>query len=426
MTAKKAWYPALIILIALMSESLCRAEVIVSLRCDDYSAISNFEVEKRIIEILNTYQLPHTFGVIPNASINTQDISNTRFVPLETSAIRVETLRDAIDGGLLEVGLHGYTHQTCNSTVFSEFYGLPYEIQREKIFQAKSYLENLIGTPISAFIPPYNTYDENTVAACLSEGIEILAASSEPPYTYVHAEMIFLPSMIGLEDMVHTVQYAANLESSEPLFIMVLYHSYDFTESGSDRSFASLSEFEAMIEQCSNVPNVRFMNLRQIAQAFPAELQDRYAQLVHYERNWWLLNGIPTVGAWIGNRILGKYDRGVYWTEPVYSDLSRRLFRTLVIVYVFVAIMAALLSILYCRLVQAMNISPASLIVPIVLCSAIVILIVARNYSGIARGFSLGILDRLALIFFLTSDIVLLAWIHRKRTILAARTHART
>ncbi len=413
---KKLMLCAVVVFVtALVGHSYCRAEVIVSLRYDDYSAFSNVDLEIKHIEILNKYQVPGTFGVIPNASINTQNMDNKQFVPFESGDVRVDALIDAVQSGLIEVGLHGFTHQTCDPVVFSEFFGLPYEIQRERIVLGKKTLEELLGTTVITFIPPYNVYDGNTVAACRSAGIEIFSASAEAPYAREYSGMIFLHSMTGLKGLDRVIESATSLGLSEPIFIMVLYHSYDFAESGSNISLTDLSEFEALMERCRNIPDVKFMNMRQIAEAYPGQIRDRYIALLHYMKNRDLLSAVPVFGSGLSSRTLGKYNQSVYWTVPIYRNLSGKLFRKLIVVYAFVASTALLLSLLYCHVIHALGISRALLVLPIILCAAVLVFIILTNISAAPHGSGVGILDRLALIFFVTSEITLLLWLLLKK-----------
>lgn len=88
---------------------------------------------------------------------------------------------------LVEHSLHGYLHESRSVTlsgangeeleVESEFGGLAYETQRERIAEGTRILAECLGTPPTAFVPPYGTYDDATIRALAAENVSILSDS---------------------------------------------------------------------------------------------------------------------------------------------------------------------------------------------------------------------------------------------------------
>lgn len=103
----------------------------------------------------------------------------------------VETLKELERKGW-EIAQHGYTHdQLTNSGGIlgtwnkSEFAGVPYEEQHKRILEGKKILESF-GFQINTFVPPWHTFDENT--------IKVL---EELEFTVLNDGHFFLPKKVG-------------------------------------------------------------------------------------------------------------------------------------------------------------------------------------------------------------------------------------
>lgn len=97
--------------------------------------------------------------------------SGTAF-PLEENPPLVSFLKDAIGGGRATIALHGYTHQDFPSGY--EFQAAPDPERR--VQHGRSYLEQLLNTPISIFVPPHNALSKRGLSAVSAAGLNLLGS----------------------------------------------------------------------------------------------------------------------------------------------------------------------------------------------------------------------------------------------------------
>ncbi|MEZ5194842.1 MAG: DUF2334 domain-containing protein [Bacteroidales bacterium] len=145
---------ALVISTACLSNSEGNKDITVVFRFDDYSALSDTELEVAIIEAFREKGLSFTIGVIPfvcEDSFFKTSPQNT--IPLDS--LKAQILRDAALEGTVEIGMHGYSHQTIKEgNNNAEFLGMAYEEQLRRIKEGKELLEATTGIEVVTFIPP--------------------------------------------------------------------------------------------------------------------------------------------------------------------------------------------------------------------------------------------------------------------------------
>ena len=111
-------------------------------RLDDYSTRSSTDMELRIIDVFRKNKISITFGVIPFIiSGDEHDPSPQDIIPLTST--KGDILKTGIKDGILEIALHGYSHQTINTEKYTEFSGIEYESQVKKIYKGKEFLEGI-------------------------------------------------------------------------------------------------------------------------------------------------------------------------------------------------------------------------------------------------------------------------------------------
>ena len=198
-------------------------------RYDDFSSISSTEAERAIIDAFTSNGFSCIFGVVPFAiqSID-QDVAE-ECLPLPEEKITI--INRAIKDGVVETALHGYHHRKLLSAVDgkpTEFAGLPCTEQFEKIREGKAALEQWTGGNIRIFIPPFNTYDANTVKALESTGFACLSAGMFD-YRPNSSSLSFLPHTCNLLQLKGAVENLRD-KGVNSAIIMVLFHQYDFVE----------------------------------------------------------------------------------------------------------------------------------------------------------------------------------------------------
>jgi hypothetical protein len=125
----------------------------------------------------------------------------------------------------------------------SEFRGLEYSAQADKIAAGKALLEQAVGHPVKTFVPPWNTYDENTLAALKNSGLQCLSANRYGAAIRSEKLLRFLPITTELPELEAAVAAARRSNDEDPI-VGVLMHPYDFKESSDSRAQLDLDELD--------------------------------------------------------------------------------------------------------------------------------------------------------------------------------------
>ena len=138
-----------------------------------------------------------------------------RIVPFPTKfPDQARALRDGVEGKLVEIANHGYTHCLMEEGLFRprlfsgnrpyhrEFYEwLPEEVHREHLRAAQDILGSWFGVPIETFVPPGNVMSAKTVTAAASVGIRFISRLGGAPRGDAGG-MVFVdgPRVLGFHD----------------------------------------------------------------------------------------------------------------------------------------------------------------------------------------------------------------------------------
>lgn len=99
-----------------------------------------------------------------------QDVSLALVMHLiDLHPILLKSIQDGHRKGLFELALHGWDHV--------DYSNLSGTIQEDSLLKANKKMENLFGKPSSIFIPPFYSYNNNTIDAMKRLGIRIISAS---------------------------------------------------------------------------------------------------------------------------------------------------------------------------------------------------------------------------------------------------------
>jgi peptidoglycan/xylan/chitin deacetylase (PgdA/CDA1 family) len=118
-----------------------------------------------------------------------------RVVPFPTKfPEQARALRDGVEGKLVEIANHGYTHCLTEDGLFRprlfsgnrpyhrEFYDwLPEEVHLEHLRAAQDILGSWFGVAIETFVPPGNVLSAKTVIAAASVGIRFISRLGGAP-----------------------------------------------------------------------------------------------------------------------------------------------------------------------------------------------------------------------------------------------------
>lgn len=253
----------LVLLALFFLSSLMIANVPIIFRYDDYCASDDPDrllVDERILDIHSRYGVPIVLGVIPEQNPS----GDYPTAPLIEDEQRMTLLRTIMDQGLVEIALHGYTHENLVSEGRpSEFTGLPRDEQMKRIIQGKKSLEEWLDIEVDVFIPPFNTYDNTTLEILNQEGFRIISAGKSSAPEAV--DLISIPYWILLRsiDINLLLKEAEKSESFHP--IVFLIHEYDFFESNSRQAVISLDDYEQAVSRVSSSNNLYGTTFSQLA-----------------------------------------------------------------------------------------------------------------------------------------------------------------
>jgi peptidoglycan/xylan/chitin deacetylase (PgdA/CDA1 family) len=225
-------------------------------RFDDPSETSNQAVEAGVIEALRRNQACATLAVIPFSMVDGQKIA--------LSAARAQPLVAAMREGIVEIAQHGYMHQRRNPEPASptEFAGLPRDEQTTLIQSGHEHLKSLFGRCIKGFVPPWNSYDGETLVALDALGFKYLSAGQKHIPHLLKLKTI--PLTAHLNDIPAVLHEARHFRLANPVIVVVVHH-YDFTESGSSNPITDFAGFDRMLRMIREDQRVRICTLGELA-----------------------------------------------------------------------------------------------------------------------------------------------------------------
>jgi peptidoglycan/xylan/chitin deacetylase (PgdA/CDA1 family) len=241
-----------------------RKRILVVLRYDDYSQQSPTDFEVDLIRALREHRASCTFGVIPHvATGDRRVVSPCPTLPLDPR--KTDILKEAMDAGVVDPALHGCSHQTVRpGDDWTEFAGLDRAAQSEKICAGRDLLEQALGTRVTTFIPPWNSYDLNTLAVLEEQGFSLISADMKGPVTK-SVSLKFLPCTCGLPAVKGVVTAARQIPQS-PAVMVVLFHAYDFREIEAERATLTWRAFLSLLQWLASQDDVLITSLAQAAQ----------------------------------------------------------------------------------------------------------------------------------------------------------------
>lgn len=235
-------------------------EVNVVFRFDDYAENSDTEKELKLIDAFRSAGVPVTFGVIPFACISNYKVPSPReSIPLQGEKANI--LKQAYEEGIMEVALHGFNHQTMFYSHLSEFHDVDYLKQSDMIQKGKIYIERVVRVPVRTFIPPWNSYDLNTVKVLDELGFTSLSASfGGEADTKYNVNMI--PWTCGLNDVRNAVRMA-KASGNERSLIVAVFHLGDIGWEQTDEGLFSIHDLPGLLGWLKAQANVNVLTFNE-------------------------------------------------------------------------------------------------------------------------------------------------------------------
>lgn len=116
---------------------------------------------------------PVSLAVVPfqgctrSGAVPAEHWSGDRVFPLDANPALVRFLRERVARGQIQVMLHGFSHR-------DEAHGYEFEAGRDlarKLREGRAYLEKLLGTRVTAFVPPHNAISREGYRALAGSGL---------------------------------------------------------------------------------------------------------------------------------------------------------------------------------------------------------------------------------------------------------------
>lgn len=241
-------------------------------RLDDVSAISDSKAEQRIFDSFRARGMKLCIPVIPFVGAIDGSVCDGRtLLPLPVE--RAACIKEGVLDGTLEVALHGYSHFSISESYRSEFSGLSFEAQMLRLTEGKRFLENLLDIPVNVFVPPFNTYDANTIEILDTLGFRVLSAGIYGAAVPT-AGILFIPATCHLKHVKTAIAAARSAPDPKPL-IVALFHHYDFREVDSSQGALTLSDLDSLLQWISKQTDLTVLFMREAAEGLGQDLSVR-------------------------------------------------------------------------------------------------------------------------------------------------------
>jgi peptidoglycan/xylan/chitin deacetylase (PgdA/CDA1 family) len=258
-----------------------KKQIIVVFRFDDYSAKSSTDIELKIIDLFRKNKFSVTFGVIPFITAGDEKIpSKQDVIPLPRSKGNI--LQGGLNEGVLDIALHGYSHQTIGIGKTTEFLGLDYDDQLERLAKGKKFLEEMIENNISTFIPPWNQYDLNTLQALEKLNFSTLSAGIDGHATK-GSKINFLPASSDLSRLRNSVELARTYSEAQSV-IVTLLHEYDFKEISEKRGITTCQELSDLLSWLKSQEDLHILSISQATKLIDDLSVNRF--LLNQQNSW--------------------------------------------------------------------------------------------------------------------------------------------
>lgn len=201
-------------------------------RYDDF-ILKTDKVNEQVVRTFQDNHIPLVLGVIPCDS-------NENFI-LEQPYLFLPVLKTGLRNNSIEIALHGLTHQQI---VRGEFDGISMTEQNRRIQKGKSFLDSVFQTNIRTFIPPFNSYDKNTLQALVNNRFTVISSALCFGQSTVNAELQYAPETIeNFKDLIPVLTRNKNRNG----VVIVMFHDYTFKKN------YSISELQTVLESVNKL-----------------------------------------------------------------------------------------------------------------------------------------------------------------------------
>ena len=293
------------------------------LRFDDYSELSNSSLDMRIIETMLSADCKVLVGVVPAVAALDWEVGSD--IPLRRlSRERANILKELLPHGV-EIAMHGYTHQTVTRWSGLAEFGDAVSLQRqtERLLDGKKLLEDLFGSEIAWFIPPWNSYSSTTLQALRTVGFSGISADAY--FGPLEEGLKFAPYSCLPRELTLACKRA---QSNTDSVVIVMLHDYDFKESDLGVDVFDLAEFRQKLKtlQQDGVSSCTFSELIHDEAFGPsrASINQQLRKIANSPVRYLMKPGITCV--YWGNSVAEKLSNRMEYFEKI-AKIPFRLYR---------------------------------------------------------------------------------------------------
>lgn len=221
-----------ILLFCIISFHCFAGKINIVFRYDDF-ILKNDIVNEEVVRTFEKNHIPLVLGVIPcDSNENFLFGQKYSFLPI---------LKSGVKNNSIEIALHGLTHQQI---INGEFTGLNIIEQNRRIQKGKSFLDSVFGINTKTFIPPYNSYDDNTLQALVNNKFTIISSALCIGQSNANAKLQYAPETI--EDFKELMPVLIRNKNRNGV-VVVMFHDYTF------RNNYSIQQLKTVLESVNKL-----------------------------------------------------------------------------------------------------------------------------------------------------------------------------
>jgi peptidoglycan/xylan/chitin deacetylase (PgdA/CDA1 family) len=240
-------------------------QITVVFRYDDVCNASSTDVEMRILAAFEKRGVPITFAVIPFGGPFPKEAGQPDPSPLNET--KAWMLHKALNSGSIEIAQHGYSHEDVRAGQAggsSEFSEQPYDKQLDRIARGKRHLEYMLDRRVMSFVPPWNTYDGQTIRAAKALRFQVFSPGGPDTAMQAKYNILCLGCCQSPATLKQRVDEARKSAGRHPV-VTALFHSYQIRDYNKDLGEFTFAELESILDWINDQHDLRCMTLSRAA-----------------------------------------------------------------------------------------------------------------------------------------------------------------
>ncbi len=193
--------------------SLCAQSVQVVFRYDDFLLKSD-SLDERVVTVFQNQHIPLVLGVIP--------CNSKEQIIFEEDYPFLSNLKVGVRNQSIEIAQHGMNHLKVSN---GEFGNVEMYEQLRRMNKGKHALDSIFDIKVTTFIPPWNTYDNNTLLAMQHLGFKSISSASCIGQSWSNSKISYYPETI--EDFATLLSVLEHNKNRDGV-VVVMFHHYTF------------------------------------------------------------------------------------------------------------------------------------------------------------------------------------------------------